>query len=56
MEDRKGALVVMKDEKVKNLYKLAGKIVIGGAILREVFFCYKRSCKSERMQQVGSDN
>ncbi|GMN61560.1 hypothetical protein TIFTF001_030647 [Ficus carica] len=53
---KRGALVAMKGEKVKNLYKLIGKTVVGGAISREVFFCCARSCKSEIVQQVGGDN
>ena len=32
MEVRKGALVAMKGKKVKNMYKLIGKTVVGGAM------------------------
>ena len=32
MKVRRGALVAMKGEKVKNLYKLIGKTIVGGAM------------------------
>ena len=53
MEVRKGAL---NGEKVKNLYRLIGKTVVGGAISSKVFVRCERSCKSERVQQGEGDN
>ena len=37
MEVKRGALVAMNGEKVKNLYKLIGKIVVGGAVKVEQY-------------------
>ncbi|GMN61561.1 hypothetical protein TIFTF001_030643 [Ficus carica] len=41
MEVKRGALLDMKGEKVKNLYKLIGKTVVGGAVRVEP--CQERS-------------
>ena len=55
MTINKGALVAMKDQKVRNMYKLVGKTILGGAVMVEPHYekfssSSKEVTREKRMQ------